>query len=346
MSFNVPANWQKNVALDTLNTMACPSIAEYYLCASSEAELAEAITTAQYLNLPWHILGGGSNVLCPLLINGLVIQPLIMAKKSQIVGDSVLLTVGAGEPWHALVAWCLEQGFYGLENLALIPGYAGAAPIQNIGAYGVEIAECLKSVRFYHAEQKNYQELATSACKFAYRDSIFKNALKGKVVISYITLKLSRTPNPNIRYAPLQQFFKGLNPASITPQAVFDCVCSIRRSRLPNPVNLPNSGSFFKNPILLNTKLNILKQQYPNIPSYPHGDDQSKIPAAWLIDQAGLKGEWVGLMRIHTEQALVLTNPNKEALDAVLWSSELIVAKVLAQFDVKLEAEPQVLGGK
>ncbi|MDZ7924302.1 MAG: UDP-N-acetylmuramate dehydrogenase [Marinagarivorans sp.] len=346
MSLSAPVHWQKNIALDALNTMACPSRAEYFLCATSEAELVDAISSAQYLNMPWHILGGGSNVLCPPLIQGLVIQPLLLGKKSHIVGDEVLLTIGAGEPWHELVIWCLEQGFYGLENLALIPGNAGAAPIQNIGAYGVEVAKCLQSVRFYHAEEKIYKTLAASECELAYRDSIFKHALKGQVIISQITLKLSRRAQVNIRYAPLQQFFNTLNPASITPQAVFDGVCAIRRARLPDPIELPNSGSFFKNPILPLAQFIQLQQQFPQIPSYSHGDQHIKIPAAWLIDQAGLKGQWIGQLRVHSEQALVLTNPNKQTLTEVLLASEKIIAAVVKKFGVLLEPEPQVLGGE
>ena len=337
-------SWQPNADLGPLNTMACPSVAEYLVAVENESELAEHINSAQQQGMPWHILGGGSNILCPPRVQGLVIRPLIRGISAQAQGHCVYVTVGAGENWHALVAWCLAQGYYGLENLALIPGNAGAAPIQNIGAYGVEVGERLHAVRWYDAHERCFKCFSPEQCLLDYRDSIFKQALKSRAVITHITLRLSRVAAPCIHYAPLAQYFATLPASAVTPQAVFDAVCELRQSKLPDPKTLPNCGSFYKNPIIARQALGHLQQSFVHIPFYDYDPLRVKIPAAWLIDQAGLKGQNLQGLRVHDQQALVLTNPHGSDLLQVLAASDVIVKAVQAKFGIAIEREPQVLG--
>lgn len=369
--------FKKNVAINHLNTMAVPCVAEYFYEATTEAQLVCAVKTAQRHNLPICVLSGGSNVLCPDFIGGLVLMPRIpgvhILPKTEAVShcaNEITLTVNAGENWHELVVWCLAQGFFGLENLALIPGYVGAAPIQNIGAYGVELANFLVSVRWFDCDTQCFNTYSLEQCKLGYRDSIFKTELKNRAIITAVTLRLSTLAQPVIHYKPLADYFLAQQNApqqnasknnathnhasqsksdGVTPQQVFEVVCQQRQAKLPNPKDTPNCGSFFKNPILSAQAFEQLKalaktQWQSDVPNYPQSDGTVKIPAAWLIDKAGLKGQVVGELTVHALQALVLTNPQKRPLAAVLKASDEITQQVMQCFNIQLEREPQLLG--
>lgn len=340
------SHWQNHVDISHLNTMAAPSVAEYYLEVTSQEALVEAVKAAQTQSLLVHLLGGGSNVLCPLFISGLVLRPLMRGVSAEVKRESqqVLVTIGAGENWHQLVEWSLAQGYYGLENLALIPGSVGAAPIQNIGAYGVELSDCLHSVKWFDLQQHCFKTYSKDECELGYRESIFKHQLKGRAVITEIVVQLNLAAAPIIHYKPLAEYFEH-SATAVTPLAVFNAVCEQRNSKLPNPDDTPNSGSFFKNPVVSMQKLTALQKEFPSIPFYPQPDNNAKIPAAWLIDQCGLKGSGVQGLVVHAKQALVLTNPNKLALKSILSASNEIANTVLQRFDLILEREPQILGG-
>ena len=337
-------DWQSHLDLSHFNTMAVPCVAEYFTEVSSEETLVSAIKAAQAQHLSLHVLGGGSNVLCPPFIQGLVLRPLIKGISSDIQhkNGQVLLTVGAGENWHQLVEWTLAQGYYGIENLALIPGCVGAAPIQNIGAYGVELSDVLDSVKWFDLQTHSFKTFSAEACELGYRESVFKQRLKGQAIITSVTLKLSLEPSPVIHYKPLADHFAN-SAGPVTPKAVFNVVCQQRNAKLPNPDAIPNSGSFFKNPVVSLSQLAHLQKTFPDIPFYPQSGACAKIPAAWLIDQCGLKGCQVHGLVVHAKQALVLTNPNKLALSAVIKASEEIAARVQQRFNVQLEREPQIL---
>lgn len=335
-----PACWQQEADLSQKNTLAAPCTAAFYVEVKSEAELVEQVRAAKSLKLPVFVLSGGSNILCPERIDGLVIAPRMQGIEAQTSDDHVLVKVAAGENWHGFVEHCLRQNWFGLENLALIPGLCGAAPIQNIGAYGVELCDFLVSVRFYHIERDCFVELTNSDCEFGYRDSVFKQALRGKAIITAMTLKLSKTPKLVCEYGPLKAMF---GDGESTPKALFDAVCELRRAKLPDPQKIPNAGSFFKNPIITEKQFLALKSSYSKVPSFPVASGYVKVPAAWLIDQAGLKGRGVGALTVHSQQALVLTNPQCESLAAILEAADIIAEKVNAQFAIELEREPQIL---
>lgn len=338
-------SWQNHVDISHLNTMAAPCAAEHYLEVTSQEALVAAVKAAQTKQLSIHLLGGGSNVLCPPFIHGLVLRPLIKGISVEVTPDAkqVLLTIGAGENWHQLVEWSLGQGYYGLENLALIPGSVGAAPIQNIGAYGVELSDCLHSVKWFDLHEHDFKTFSKDECDLGYRESIFKHQLKGRAVITAVVIQLNLAATPIIHYKPLAEYFEH-STIPVTPLAVFNAVCQQRNSKLPNPDDTPNSGSFFKNPVVSMRKLVALQKEFPSIPFYPQSGDSVKIPAAWLIDQCGLKGSCLQGLLVHGKQALVLTNPRKLTLKAILSASDEIANHIFQRFDIALEREPQVLG--
>lgn len=335
--------------LQPLNTLAVPSRAEFFCSAHTELELLEALEWTRQRQLPLHLLGGGSNLVLAQRLAGLTLQVGLLGKTLlEETPESVLLRVNGGENWHQLVVWCLEQGYYGLENLALIPGTVGAAPVQNIGAYGVEISRFIEAVETLGRDDGAPLVLSNRDCKFSYRDSIFKQDLRNRQVITSVILRLSRRPQLEISYPALSEALSG----NITPQSVFDAVCRIRREKLPDPTETPNCGSFFKNPIVPMSLYEALQERYPQMPSYKVSstDDSDalqpmrKLAAAWLIDRAGWKGREFKGACVHRQQALVLTNPKRLAAIAVLELAHEIQLSVQACFGVALELEPEMLG--
>lgn len=328
--------------LQKFNTLAVPAVAQYFVSVKNDDELREALAFARTENLPLLILGGGSNIVLRDDFPGLVVH--IKSQGREVVAEDdeyVWLKVAAGENWHQLVEYSLDNALYGLENLSLIPGSVGAAPIQNIGAYGVEIKELVAELSALNIRSGLSVTFTNESCRFAYRDSIFKQALKDEYVITSVTFRLHKQPHLNLTYPALRAAFADMVESDISPQQVSAAVIQIRQSKLPDPAIIPNVGSFFKNPVINQAQFNTLKVQYPNIVAYPAAGDQLKLAAGWLIDQAGWRGREAGGAMVHEQQALVLTNPHKSSGMAVLTLGELIRQSVFDQFGVMLEMEPR-----
>lgn len=334
--------FQRNVALQKYNTLAVPSTAEFFYSAPSEAALVEAFTQACDQGLAVSILGGGSNVLLPYTISGLVLQPAFcgiqLVKES---GQQVVLRARAATNWHNFVTYCLEHQYFGLENLSLIPGSVGAAPIQNIGAYGVEVSEYVEAIEAFDCKSKRRVALAPEHCAFTYRDSIFKSACKQRYIILAVQFRLSKQARVNIQYPALAQY---LQEASLppTPQNVAAAVVAIRQAKLPQVEDTPNVGSFFKNPIIETQHFLQLKQRFPTLAAFPQ-EEGYKVAAAWLIEQAGWKGKPHLNIAMHRQQALVLTNPHKLGLDKIMQFAQELQRDIERRFGIVLEIEPQRL---
>ncbi|MDO8342326.1 MAG: UDP-N-acetylmuramate dehydrogenase [Cellvibrio sp.] len=329
--------------LQKLNTLAVPALAQYFVSVKTDDELREALAFARTENLPLLLLGGGSNIVLRDNFPGLVVQ--IKSQGKEVVDENdefVWLKVAAGENWHQLVEFSLDNALYGLENLSLIPGSVGAAPIQNIGAYGVEIKELVAELSALNIRSGLSVTFTNESCRFGYRDSIFKQSLKDQYVITSVTFRLRKQPYLNLTYPALRAALANLAEADITPQHVSAAVIDIRQTKLPDPAVIPNVGSFFKNPVIDQTQFDALKVANPAIVSYPTAANQVKLAAGWLIDQAGWRGKEVGGAVVHEQQALVLTNPLKSSGQAVLELAELINESVFEQFGVMLEMEPRI----
>lgn len=290
------------------------------------------------------LLGGGSNMLFTRPYPGLVL-------KNEITGvqllhedaEYVYLRVGAGENWHQLVQYCIGQGYGGLENLSLIPGCVGAAPIQNIGAYGVELKDVFHSLEAYHLYDHAIQQFTHNDCRFGYRDSVFKQQYAGQFAILSVTLRLHKHPRLHTSYGAIGAELERMGVRQPTIADVSQAVINIRRSKLPDPAVLGNAGSFFKNPVITEAAFAALQQQYPDIPHYSAGPGRVKLAAGWLIEQCGLKGYRLGQAGVHQQQALVLVN-HGGATGAEIYQLSLYVQQtVLQRFGVALEREVNVI---
>lgn len=332
-------------SLQSYNTLALDACASALVHVETERSLLDALGWATAEGLPIVPLGEGSNVVLAGNIEALVLR--IETRGIEVLednADQVLIRVAAGEPWHALVEWSIRQGLYGLENLALIPGTAGAAPIQNIGAYGVELATFVRRVHCVQIPGGKEHILEGAACQFGYRDSIFKNSLRDQLIITAVDLQLSRVPRVQADYPVLARALeeRGINNA--TPEQVFDAVVGIRSSKLPDPAHIPNAGSFFKNPVVSNERAGELARQFSGLPQYPQADGKTKLPAAWLIDHCGWKGYRRDGLGIHPEHALVLVNYGNDSGEALLELAAEVATSVLDSFDLRLEVEPRIYG--
>ena len=287
-----------------------------------------------------HILGGGSNILLTNNITGLVIYNAIKGiEKIDETPDYIFLKIGAGENWHALVLYCIARNYAGIENLSLIPGTVGAAPIQNIGAYGVELKDVLVCVNTVEIATGKTNIFSNQDCCFGYRDSIFKNRLKNKHIITHVTVRLNKIPVFHTDYGAIHE---KLENKPLTIKTISDAVIEIRQQKLPDPKKMPNAGSFFKNPIISYEKFMTLKQCFPSIPHFPEANNEMKIPAAWLIEQCGLKGKRLGRVGVHAQQALVLVNYDNATGNDILQLSHQIQASVLKKFDIELRPEVNI----
>lgn len=333
---------QAPVSLQPYNTFGIAETAAAFVTIRSEADLQAALADER-LPRPFRVLGGGSNILLRGPVPGTVLHNAIPGRVVVADdGEEVLLQCGGGENWHQLVLHSLEQGLYGLENLALIPGTVGAAPIQNIGAYGVEVKDLIYRVRFVNFADGRVQELEAVDCAFGYRDSIFKKALKDRGMITRVTFLLHRIPRLHLSYGALRETLAAAGIAHPTPQQVAEAVMHIRKSKLPDPAVTGNAGSFFKNPTLPEAQYEALLQRHPDLPGYPAGEGRVKVPAGWLIEQCGWKGRHLGPAGVHPRQALVLVNRGG-ARGADIWNlSEAIIADVRQQYHITLEREVQV----
>lgn len=335
---------REDISLKPYNSFGIDVRADFYVELTSEDEILTLIR-GQLKDYPdFLIMGGGSNMLFVEDYQGLVIR---MANKGiRVIGDKdkhVLLQVSAGEVWDELVNYCVRNNFGGLENLSMIPGSAGAAPIQNIGAYGAELKDHFKALEAVDLSSGEKRKFSLSECEFAYRNSIFKNEMKGQYLILNITLELDKDPGIHTDYGIIKQELKAMNVDKPDIKAIRDAVCNIRSRKLPDPEELGNGGSFFKNPMISNDKYHMLNKDFPAIVSFPQGDTHHKLAAGWLIEQCGWKGYRKGDAGVHQNQALVLVNYGTASGQEILDLSFEIQKSVDEMFGVKLEREINVI---
>ena len=330
-----------DVSLQAFNTFGLAAHARHYLRVSSAGQLDQLAGDARVAGLPRFILGGGSNVLLTKDVEALVLHMAIEGR--DVLGEQdgkVLVRAGAGENWHAFVDYTLAQGLGGLENLSLIPGTVGAAPIQNIGAYGLEIKDVFHSLTVFDLESGARRTLTGPDCRFGYRDSLFKHAEGAGLVVLDVTFALPRAWQPNLRYAELAQALEAAGITEPTPRQVSDTVIAIRRRKLPDPLEIGNAGSFFKNPVVPGAQCRALLERFPALVHHAQADGSEKLAAGWLIDQCGWKGKNLGAAGVYPKQALVLVNNGGATGQEVLALARAIQQDVLDRFGVELEPEP------
>ena len=336
---------QQNVDLLPYNTFRIQAFAKYFTTIKS-IEDAKALFASEIFGSERHfILGGGSNVLLTKNFDGLVVKVEILGK--EIIREdeeSVTLRVGAGENWHAFVMYCVDRNFGGLENLSLIPGTVGAAPMQNIGAYGVEIKKNILGVEAVEIGTSDVRYFDTEACKFGYRESIFKQEVKDQFLISSVTLKLTKRDHIfNTTYGAIDETLKKFDVKTLSLKAISDAVIYIRSHKLPDPSRIGNAGSFFKNPSIQADLMDFIKKDYPSIPSFPSTHGLVKIPAAWLIEQCGWKGKTFDSIGVHQHQALVLVNYGGGEGEKIWELAMKIKESVKEKFNVILQPEVNVI---
>ena len=345
----------KAYSLRKHNTFGLDISADFYLSLNSVDDIGLYCQNSELRNLPVCILGGGSNIIFANDFHGLVLH--INLKGKEIVAETdthVDLKVSAGENWHQTVLYAVEQGWWGIENLSLIPGTVGAAPIQNIGAYGVELVDVFKELEAVEISTGEIIVFNKKACEFAYRESVFKNKFFGQYIISSVTLQLSKTAKPKLNYAELERSVQKYKPKELTPKIISDAVCSIRGAKLPDPTEIGNVGSFFKNPIISKNLFHSLHSTFPELPYFEIEDgtgeeqtnQQYKLAAAWLIDQCAWKGTRLGGVGVYEKQALVLVNRGDAKPAEVLQLAENIRQSVYDKFGVELEREPVLIKSK
>lgn len=331
---------QQNISLKPYNTFGIDISAEYFTVVGSKSILQEVSEASFSIR---HALGGGSNILLTKPVQGIVMQNKL--KGIEVVkedADHVWINVQAGEVWHELVMHAVNNSWAGIENLALIPGTVGAAPIQNIGAYGVEAKETIESVECWRWSDKTFCTLTAGECRFGYRDSVFKHELKDEVFITSVTFRLNKKPAFHTGYGAVEHELERMGVQELSIKAIAEAVINIRTSKLPDPKQIGNAGSFFKNPTIAKEQYGLLQVSYANMPHYPAADGMVKIPAGWLIEQCGWKGYRKGDTGVHSKQALVLVNYGK-ATGAEIWElSDEILKSVFKKFGIQLEREVQV----
>jgi UDP-N-acetylmuramate dehydrogenase len=335
---------KENFDLKKHNTFGVPSKAALCSLISDKADLLEVIEKNKSLRMPLYPLGGGSNILLTDDLNKWV---LLNQMKGITVfyedEDEVVLDVKSGENWHEFVIHSLENKWYGLENLSLIPGLVGASPIQNIGAYGVEVKDFIVSVNSIDLETAEETTLLNKDIKFDYRNSIYKQALKNKVFITSVRFKLHKKAVVNVKYKALIDELNKRNIKEPSPKDISDAVIAVRKSKLPDPLEIGNSGSFFKNPVVELAVLKAIESHHENVPNYPAEEGKVKLAAGWLIEKAGWKGFRDGDIGVHAKQALVLVNYGSGKGKDIEDLSSKIIADVLSKFGVELEREVNIL---
>ncbi|UYL09990.1 UDP-N-acetylmuramate dehydrogenase [Bdellovibrio sp. SKB1291214] len=326
--------------LSSLNTLGLKSQAELYTELHTFSDVQDLLKDQQLKKITWRILGGGSNLVLPAKVGGLIIR--LANKGRELVHEdheAWYVKAQSGENWNEFVRWTLDMGFWGLENLSLIPGTVGASPIQNIGAYGVEVKDTIYEVNCVDLATGEMKNFTNSECQFSYRDSYFKNAGAGKYLIWEVTFKLPKQNNLHLEYGDVRKELErqGLEA---NPRNISKVVCEIRSSKLPDPAVIGNAGSFFKNPIVPVALRDQLLLKYPSLVSFPYADGKVKLAAGWLIDQAGWKGKQIGPVGMFEKQALVLVNHGGADSDDVWTTATQVCADVKARFGVELEPEP------
>lgn len=336
-------NIQENISLKPFNTFGIDKNAKFLIRATSEKDILKALEKSKELNLPLIILGGGSNILLTKDLNAIVLKIEINGIK--LINENeeeVFLEVGAGENWHEFVLYCIKNEWAGVENLSLIPGTVGASPMQNIGAYGIEIKEVFHSLQAINRITSKEEIFLWEDCRFGYRESVFKNDLKDKYIITKVQFRLNKRPTFNTEYGAIAQTLEEMNITELSIKSISDAIIKIRQSKLPDPKVLGNAGSFFKNPSVSFQKFEELKSNYPTIPGFTN-DEGVKIPAAWLIEQSGWKGKTVGNIGVHKLQPLVLVNYGCGDGKAIAELSNKIQASVEKRFGILLHAEVNFL---
>ncbi len=340
---------QENVSLQPYNTFGISAHTRYFVSITRAEELQTLIHQEIYRNQEVMILGGGSNILLTSDFDGLIIKMDIQGIEAVEENEEYMwLRSGAGENWHAFVLYCISHGYGGVENLSLIPGTVGAAPMQNIGAYGVEIKDVFESLVAVDLETGALRTFSNQACRFGYRDSIFKRDLKGKYVITAVTFRLSKQPQINTSYGTIEDALQQIRSAEeYQPrppiQEVSDAVIQIRQSKLPDPREIGNAGSFFKNPVVNRKQYEALQHTYENVPGYPVTEDTVKVPAGWLIEKCGWKGKRVGQTGVHSKQALVLVNYGGVKGAAVYELAMQIKKSVWNTFGIEIAPEVNII---
>lgn len=328
-----------NYDITSLNTFGVKAQAKFFVEVASESNLKELFTTSEFKDNEKLFLGGGSNVLFTKDFDGIVV--LNKLKGIEVLSDTsneVVIRAQGGEVWHDLVTFAVDRGLWGIENLSLIPGTVGAAPMQNIGAYGAELKSVLQSVEALDIDTGIKRIFSKEECELGYRDSVFKNNLKGKYFIFAVTLKLSKIEKKNIGYKVLKEHLEKNNIEVTKSKHISDAVADIRRSKLPDPKVIGNAGSFFKNVFVAEHKLNELLKKYPNMPYFGE-DGVVKIPAGWLIEQCGWKGKKLGNVGIHEKQALVIVNHGGATGEEIKSLALRIIDEVFSKFGLRLTPE-------
>jgi UDP-N-acetylmuramate dehydrogenase len=334
---------QESISLKPYNTFGIPVNAQYFTEIMTEDDLVQLLGSSLVKAQKLLVLGGGSNILFTDDFNGLVIKISITGINAVEEGNHVIVTSGAGVVWNDLVQNCVRQGYGGIENLSLIPGTVGASPVQNIGAYGVELKDVFESCKAYEIATGNSKVFSYADCRFGYRDSVFKNELKDRYIITTVSLKLSKSPDVNIHYGAIKEELAKRNISSPTIADVSAVVSHIRVSKLPDPSTIGNAGSFFKNPVIGQDEFDLVQERFPEIIHYPAPNGKVKLAAGWLIEQCGFKGMVSGETGTWKNQALVLVNHGHATGHEVYSFSERIIDAVNAKFNVKLEREVNIL---
>ncbi len=332
--------FKENYPLKALNTFGISAFAEYYTEAGSKAQIQKLLKTKTASSNEILVLGGGSNILFTKDYPGVVMRIMIpgihVVRENQ---DFFWVKAGAGVLWHDLVASCVKANFGGIENMALIPGTVGAAPVQNIGAYGAEFQDVFEALECIEIKTGKTHYFRKEDCGFGYRRSVFKESLKGQYIITNVVLRLFKEPFVDVEYGGIKQELERMDIDEPSIQDVFDAVINIRNSKLPDTTTLGNAGSFFKNPAVDIKTFQQLKNTFPDMPGYPQEDNHVKIPSGWMIEQCGLKGKKFGEVGIHDKQALVVINLGKATGEEVAKVSDMIKSEVLKKFGIELESE-------
>ena len=334
----------ENYPLLKLNTFGVDVKAKYFISINTVNELIDLTKTKVFKDLQLLILGGGSNILFTKDFDGLIILNNIKGKEIiDQTQESIFLKIGAGENWHELVMYTVDNGWGGIENLSLIPGNTGTAPMQNIGAYGVEIKETFVELEALEISSGKIVKFNNSDCEFGYRESVFKNKMKNQYIILNITLELKKNPVLNINYGDVKAILESQNINNPSIKEVSDTIISIRQSKLPDPKIIGNSGSFFKNPIVSLNQLEFIKKKYPNVVNYKINENEFKIAAGWMIERAGWKGKKFNNYGVHEKQALVLVNYGLANGMEIFNLSEEIILDIKDKFGITLEREVNII---
>ncbi len=337
-------------SLKNLNTFGIAATAKYFTEIRSPEEFRELAADRRFLEEKKLVLGGGSNVLLTGDFDGWVVKNAILGVEMvRETGTEVIVKAGAGQDWHELVLWCIERNYGGLENLSLIPGLVGASPIQNIGAYGAELKDTFHELEAIEIRSGASVKFSAGDCAFGYRDSVFKHKFQGQFLITSVSFKLSKVSSPGaqyrfrIEYGDVRATLDEMKVRDLSLRSVSDAICRIRCAKLPDPKELGNAGSFFKNPSVSQAEFEKLISQHPRMPHYPQPDGTVKIPAGWLVEQCGWKGRTVGRTGSHKTQALVLVNYGGATGQEVLELSNAISRSVKEKFGIELSSEVNIV---